>query len=65
MIEAIIVCAQFAGGLEDCSVYEYTSPMERTPENEQLLVMHCAGIVEGMLQKEFVVTCEEYVEEAE
>ncbi len=62
MIEAIIVCVQLVGGLEDCSVFHYTEPRERTTENEQKLTGHCEGIVAGMLDKDFTVTCEEYVE---
>jgi len=63
MIEALIICAQLIGGGEDCTVYAYTEPMERTVESEQVVVDHCAGIVQGMLDKNFEVTCEEYVQE--
>ncbi len=61
MIEALIVCTQLLG-MQDCVVYQYITPMERTEENSQLLNDQCAGIVEKMLKEGFTVTCEEAVE---
>ena len=65
MIEAIVICAQLIGGLEDCSLWTYDEPMERTPENIEVLREECESIVAQMLEQGFTVTCEEYVEEAE
>ena len=65
MIEAILICAQLIGGLEDCTLWSLNEPMERTPENVVAIGVECETIVAGMLQEGFTVTCEEYVEEAE
>ncbi len=63
MIEAIIVCFTMGGGVEQCDIFQYKEPMERTEENLAEMTANCSLVVEGMAEKGFEVTCEEYVPE--
>jgi len=67
MIEAIVICVQLIGvSLQDCSVWKYDEPLERTPENIEASREECASITAQMAEQGYIVTCEEHVyEEAE
>jgi len=63
MIEAIIVCFTMGGGVEQCDIFQYKEPMERTEENLAEMRANCLLVVDGMAEEGFEVTCEEYVQE--
>ncbi len=63
MIESIIICFTLSGGPEQCDIFQYKEPMERTEENVAQMRANCELVVEGMAEEGFEVTCEEYVAE--